>query len=409
VQRISTKRYGLTRFSITVSQSGLSVPAAVAVPLFVAYAARHDVIAASVLIEEALGAAPLRESYSLVLSKRVTKGADAGADSTQTERVGPDYHMAWHPTVRARIAHPDDFPVSIVATSGEGILVASQITESRELPPEFFLKEFLDLDADDYLSLLAFVLRWGPLEIPQWRFGPPAYGRQEQDSGYEGLLQTPSFSSRTDAPLMRSVLSTLDKEGQVSAGISGAALRDEVDGSWHPVALQAYAMSSQRLLVHTFQAAFETWISATPWLTAPGGVPPAPEMESVWRRRGFPQPSDASECVKLAAVLVNDAAAGCGPHVELEVTGDRPANLVWRPRILSAMALQALSFLSEGLPAQRCANERCGRWFVRQRGRSRYDQHRTRGVLYCSAECAKAQAEREYRRRSRAGSPGKRH
>lgn len=47
----------------------------------------------------------------------------------------------------------------------------------------------------------------------------------------------------------------------------------------------------------------------------------------------------------------------------------------------------------------RCANESCGRLFVRD------ERARRRGMRYCSRSCARAQAQREFRRRKAAGSP----
>lgn len=69
--------------------------------------------------------------------------------------------------------------------------------------------------------------------------------------------------------------------------------------------------------------------------------------------------------------------------------------------LFSIMALELFNHIAEEADYRRCQNETCGRFFVRQRGRSVHGQHRTRGVKYCSAECAKMQASREYRRRKR--------
>jgi hypothetical protein len=65
------------------------------------------------------------------------------------------------------------------------------------------------------------------------------------------------------------------------------------------------------------------------------------------------------------------------------------------------LCLELFNHMVEEASYRVCANERCGRLFVRQEGRAQFDQRRKTGVKYCSALCAKAQAQREYRRRSR--------
>jgi hypothetical protein len=58
--------------------------------------------------------------------------------------------------------------------------------------------------------------------------------------------------------------------------------------------------------------------------------------------------------------------------------------------------------MEEGLePFARCANETCGRRFLRQRGTAKKGQHRTSGVTYCSYRCANTQVQRNRRREMR--------
>lgn len=73
-----------------------------------------------------------------------------------------------------------------------------------------------------------------------------------------------------------------------------------------------------------------------------------------------------------------------------------------QPTIYSVSFLQLYNHMVEHATLRRCANEPCGQYFVRQRGRAQYGQFRTTGVKYCSRVCARSQAQRQLRRRRRA-------
>lgn len=65
------------------------------------------------------------------------------------------------------------------------------------------------------------------------------------------------------------------------------------------------------------------------------------------------------------------------------------------------MAAEIYNHIVEGLPYRVCAAPDCARIFVRQQGRAVHGQHRTRSVLYCSAECGRRVARRRYREKAR--------
>jgi hypothetical protein len=94
--------------------------------------------------------------------------------------------------------------------------------------------------------------------------------------------------------------------------------------------------------------------------------------------------------------VLNAGLGGLQPYVRswttLPLSGER-LEYAAPGRVLTGLAAQVFNLIVEGLPVRVCVNETCQSRFVRQSGRSRKNQQRTTGVVFCSAACAKAQAQ----------------
>lgn len=85
--------------------------------------------------------------------------------------------------------------------------------------------------------------------------------------------------------------------------------------------------------------------------------------------------------------------------MSVRISADFESDMPVLGTINTNVFVQIYNYMSEEVSLKRCANQNCGRAFIRQRGRAKYGQHRANGVVYCSRECARAQAQRELRRR----------
>lgn len=230
------------------------------------------------------------------------------------------------------------------------------------LPDEFALRELLDVDADAVADLIDTVAPMG---------------------------DTPAAEAAND-PHFAPVVAFLDRWWLAPE----PADEPRIAGEFHfayPLAV-CQAVVEHYIAWHDGENITEAWRNLR-WQT----VHPAPHEVGQWQLAApdaeLPTEAEAWDYFRVALerpLTLSAAFAPIGTEMHLVASTE------------VAVAFQIRELVREGAPLLTCANETCGRRFVRARGGAKAGQHRTTGVKFCSPSCAQAQSQREYRRRKTA-------
>jgi hypothetical protein len=255
--------------------------------------------------------------------------------------------------------------------------------DQYELPPEFYLRQVFAVDLDDDNSIRAFIEEWGFLfdwwegrnpnhEPDLWEM-PPDLGNFMYDNAGPALEDHgPFWRERHYRSLRYEKRPSPRFELFLETRIGIAWLRDLV-----------------RLWDSNKTSEFKKL--PTQWETGTFGVP---------------KPKSKEQALNTLIEGVNDTVG------DLRTRLIRPGETIgYAVSPFRGAMIQLFNHVAQDIPYRRCANETCRRRFVHQvEGASEYGQYRSDGVMYCSNRCARAQAQREYRKRQkRSKLPSSRH
>lgn len=241
--------------------------------------------------------------------------------------------------------------------------------EAGLLPPssryseEIYL-ELAAIDLDDPAAIAEFVTHFGALEMNRLLNQPLWW--LDFDNAYSDEVMVPAIN-----------------EAKRAAGVHPREGEALVEFRWGATALRDL-VAARRVISGELDPMDHAWESPI-W----DRVPQDGTEELPWEEGG------------AASLLEVGLDTGLEPFSPVLMRGH--VSLFSEVTLFQLCCLELFNHMVEEAPYRHCANERCGRLFVRQRGRSVHGQHRRSGVKYCSAECARAQAQRAYRRRRASG------
>jgi len=233
--------------------------------------------------------------------------------------------------------------------------------------------ELARVDLDDESSILAFVRRFGLLEV-------------EQDD----------FAAVGDVPWLPLLRTQVARERELAGNPQTTS----------------ESLSAFRFGVRTVRDLFRARrilegevVLPESWESIPPGETPLSQRQVIWSIAEGREPDTLAEARSLIESRLTSGLSVFHPRVRVDPPdlatwgGRSPAEVMVAASLYSICCLEIFNHLLEQAHYRRCAKESCERVFVRHRGRSDAGQHKlTGGVKYCSNACARAEASRAYRR-----------